>query len=175
MAVYATATGKPLTLTGAGAIPAGSTTQRPGPDQEWHRDRWVDSLSRRLIKLKVLKRALIEEGYTAYLLSGFTSIALGKVHRYDSALTDQVTLNRLVQSGLSGLVACRNRIGARTLTKHSAEQLHQVHQDLLHFQQQARAQAEHLKSQLDQALQQQDQSAMNRIQWCAPQHPYACV
>lgn len=172
--VYDTATGKALTLTGTGAIPGGYTTQRPGPDQRWDRGRWVDGLATQLIKLKVLKRALIEEGYAAYIVGGFDCAALGKMHRYDSALTDQVTLKRLLHSGLPGMVACRNRIGARVMILHSAEQLHKVHQDLMRFKQQARQQAEHLKNQLDHALKNQNQAAMNRIEWRAPEPTHAC-
>jgi hypothetical protein len=166
--VYSTRTRRPLTLTGVGPIPHGYTLQRPGPDQQWVKGRWVDDLSTQLAKLQALKLALIDEGYAAFIAAGFSCAALGYVHHYNNALKDQVNLTDLVQSGLPGRLACGNKHGAKLLLWHSTEQLQAVQHDRMRFKQQALRQAEHLKNVLAQALSAQDLPAVKRMEWKKP-------
>lgn len=168
LVVYDTTTRKPLTITGVGPIPHGYTTQRPEPDQQWKKGRWVDDLPTQLAKLHPLKLALINDGCTTFIASGFNSKALGKTYRYDSALEDQVNLTGMIQSGLDGLCACRNSSGTKALIEHSTNQLQAVGQDLVKFKQQALQHAEQLKAELAKALADQDLTAMKRIEWKAP-------
>lgn len=168
LVIYDTQTRQPLTLTGIGPIPNGYTTQRPEPDQQWKKGRWVDDLPTQLAKLHALKLAQINEGCAAFIDSGFNSKALGKSNYYDNTLADQVHLTGLIQSGLSGLLACRNSMGAKTLLEHTSEQLREVNQDLVRFRQKALQQAEQLKAALTKALAEQDLTAMKDIQWKAP-------
>ncbi|MBB6158526.1 hypothetical protein HDC30_005784 [Pseudomonas sp. JAI115] len=168
LVVYDTQTRQPLTLTGIGPIPNGYTTQRPEPDQQWKKGRWVDDLPTQLAKLHVVKLALINEGCAAFIAGGFSSKALGKPYRYDSTLEDQVNLTAMIQSGLDGLCACRNSSGHKALIEHSTNQLQTVGQDLVKFKQQALQRAEQLKAELAQTLAEQDLAAMKQIEWRPP-------
>ena len=166
--VYNTTNREPLTLTGVGPIPNGYTTQRPEPDQLWKNGRWVDDLDTQLSKLHTLKLELINDGCAAYIVSGFTSDALGDTHDYDSALQDQVNLTGMILSGYEGLCACTDTAGEKAFREHSAAQLHRVGQHLVMFKQSALQQAEALKRDLAQALVDKDLVAMKAIEWSPP-------
>lgn len=166
--VYNTTNREPLTLKGPGPIPNGYTTKRPEPDQIWKNGRWVDDLDTQLAKLIPLKLELINDGCAAHIVAGFSSDALGELHRYDSTMEDQVNLTGMILSGLTGLCSCSDATGDKALREHSAEQLHVVGRHVVVFKQSALQQSERLKIALYQAMTEKNLVAMKAIEWSPP-------
>lgn len=166
--VYNTANREQLTLSGVGPIPNGYTTKRPEPDQIWKNGRWVDDLNTQLAKLYPLKLDLINNGCSAYIVSGFSSDALGEAHCYDSTMEDQVNLTGMILSGLAGLCACTDSAGDKTFREHNTKQLRVVGKHLVTFKQSALQQAERLKIALYQAMTDKDLETMKTLEWSPP-------
>lgn len=166
--VYDTTTGAARTLRGLEPIPSGYTLQRPEPGQIWKADRWVDDIDTLLSKLYLKKIDTFNSACAHYIVSGFSSDALGEWHRYDSALEDQINLYGLVVSGLDALCPCYFDDNTKVFREHLATQLAIVGQHLVQHKQAALAQTERLKNQLRQMLEDQDLSAMKALEWSMP-------
>lgn len=168
LVVYSITDGEPTTITGMGPIPSGYTLKKPGPDQVWKNGDWVDDTATILARLYQEKLAEISTGCTHYIEGGYSSDALGDLHRYGSTLEDQVNLTSLVFSELDGDYPCSGADGMRQYVTHSREQLLQVNKDLVQFKQSALRHADQLKRDLADALQAKKIKAMRAITWTVP-------
>lgn len=168
LVVYSIATGESLELNGFQEIPTGYTVKQPGPGQVWKNGEWVDDTAAILAKLYKDKLAAISQGCAQHIEGGYESAALGEPHFYASSLEDQVNLTGLIFSGLDGAYPCAAADGVRRYILHTAEQLHLVNRDLVRFKQVALQQADRLKQDLTQALQDEDLDAMRAVEWTVP-------
>ncbi|OLF56571.1 hypothetical protein [Pseudomonas chlororaphis] len=166
--IYSTTTGEPQTLNGVGPIPSGYTTKQPGPDQVWKNGEWVDDIGAILDALYKQKLQAINSGCSQYIEGGFTSRALGAVHHYSNAMDDQLNLTSLIISGLDSDYACSDVDQVREFRPHTAQQLREVGQDQVRFQQAALQHANDLKQALATALKGKKLKAMQAIEWTPP-------
>ena len=100
------ATGEPRTLEGFEPLPAGFTLEKPGPNQIWKDGEWVDDIDAVLAALYDNKQQAIGVAYSRYVAGGFSSDALGELHRYGSTIDDQVDLNGQVLLGMDDIYPC---------------------------------------------------------------------
>lgn len=148
-----------------GALPSDLTTMaRPSAAHTWINGTW----SLDLAQLHAGKMAEINAACTAGITGGFASSALGTTHRYGSALDDQLNLTGLILSGVDSVCACRDEQGVKAYRPHTAAQLRQVGDDFTTFKLVWLRQANTLKQQLDQALDNADRLALEAITWTAP-------
>lgn len=166
--VYSMQTGEPLTVEGQGPIPSGYTMKKPGPDQVWKDDEWVDDINAILAALHAQKLEDIAQACNRYIEGGFTSDALGALHHYNSELTDQINLTGLMLSELDSGYSCYDDQHVKAFRPHTATQLNQVGKDLTRFKQAALQHADNLKQALGEALRAKKLNAMRAIQWTPP-------
>lgn len=166
--VYHTVSGQPTTLQGSEPMPAGYTMKKPGPGQIWKRGRWVDDQATILADHQRIQLDAITANCAAYIVSGFSSDALGEQHRYDSAIEDQVNLLSAVFSAMDGLCTCADPDGVKKLRAHTVAQLHTVSQHFSAFRQAALQQAEQLKAAVADAVANKDLKALQAITWTQP-------
>ncbi|AKA22054.1 hypothetical protein [Pseudomonas chlororaphis] len=168
LVVYSITTTEPKTITGLGPIPSGYTVKKPGPDQVWKNGEWVDDIGAILDALYKQKLQAINSACGHYIESGFTSRALGSIHRYSNAMDDQLNLTSLIISGLDAEYACSDVDQVREFRPHTAQQLREVGQDQVRFQQAALQHANDLKQALATALKNKKLKAMQAIEWTPP-------
>ncbi|UVK90202.1 hypothetical protein LOY52_09065 [Pseudomonas sp. B21-051] len=166
--VYDTATGEPRTLEGFEPVPAGHTMNKPGPNQIWKNGGWVDDIDAVLAALRDKKLQMIGADCAEYVAGGFNSSALGDVHRYSSAIDDQVNLNAQVLLGLDDVYPCTGVDQVLAFRPHTIAQLQKVSHDLVRFRQAAQQQAEALRQAVAGALKDKDLKAMKAITWTPP-------
>lgn len=166
--VYNTDTGEPRTLEGFEPVPAGFTMKKPGPNQIWKNGEWVDDIDAVLAALRDEKLQAIAADCAAYIAGGFNSIALGEVHRYSSAIDDQVNLNGQVLLGMDDTYPCYDADKVLAFRPHTIAQLQRVSYDLVRFRQAAQQQAETLRQAVASALKDKDLKAMKAITWTPP-------
>ena len=163
--VYNTESGEPRILEGFERIPSGYTMKKPGPNQVWKNGAWVDDIDAVLTALQGQKLLMIEADYTAFIAGGFNSKALGEVHRYSSAIDDQVDLNGQVLLGMDGVYPCYDDQHVKAFRPHTIAQLQRVSQDLVRFKQGAQQHADSLRETLDKARQSKDLKMMKAVTW----------
>ncbi|QXE10790.1 MULTISPECIES: hypothetical protein [Pseudomonas] len=166
--VYNTATGEPRTLEGFEPVPAGHTMNKPGPNQIWRDGQWVDDIDAVLAALQDQKLQAIGAGCATYIAGGFNSSALGDVHRYSSAIDDQVNLNAQVLLGVDDVYPCTGADQVLAFRPHTIAQLQKVSHDLVRFRQAAQQCAESLRQAVDKALKDKNLKAMKAITWTPP-------
>lgn len=166
--VYSIYTGEVRTLEGFEPLPAGFTLKKPGPNQIWKDGEWVDDIDAVLAVLHDNKQQAIGAAYSQYIAGGFNSDALGEVHRYSSAIDDQVDLNGQVLLGLDDVYPCYDVDQVKAFRPHTIAQLQKVSQDLVRFKQAAMQHGDSLRQTLVKALDDKDLKAMKAIAWTPP-------
>lgn len=166
--VYSIDTGEARTLEGFEPLPAGYTLEKPGPNQIWQDGEWVDDIDAVLAALYDTKQQAIGAAYSQYVAGGFSSDALGEVHRYSSAIDDQVDLNGQLLVGLDDVYPCYDVDQVKAFRPHTIAQLQKVSQDLVRFKQAAMQHADSLRQTLAKALDDKDLKAMKAINWTPP-------
>jgi len=166
--VYSIDTGETRTLEGFEPLPAGYTLKKPGPNQIWKDGEWVDDINAVLAVLHDNKQQAIGAAYSQYIAGGFNSDALGELHRYSSAIDDQVDLNGQVLLGLDDVYPCFDADQVKAFRLHTIAQLQKVSQDLVRFKQAAMQHADSLRQTLANALDDKDLQAMKAITWTPP-------
>lgn len=99
------------------------------------------------------------------ITSGFESLALGAVHRYDSQLNDQLNLTGAILLDLDMPYACRDAADINAFRQHTAEQLRQVGNDFTLYRMQLLQKANGLKQRLEQAVADDDLTAVEAVTW----------
>ncbi|WP_039013064.1 hypothetical protein [Pseudomonas brassicacearum] len=166
--VYSIDTGERRTLAGFEPVPAGYTMKKPGPNQIWKDGEWADDIDAVLAVLYDYKLQAIGVACSQYINGGFNSNALGELHRYSSAIDDQVDLNGQVLLGLDDIYPCYDSNQVKAFRPHTIAQLQKVSQDLVRFKQAAGQHADSLRQALASALNDKDLKAMEAIAWTAP-------
>jgi hypothetical protein len=166
--VYSIDTSEARTLEGFEPLPAGYTLKKPGPNQIWKDGEWVDDIDAVLAVLHDNKQQAIDAAYSQYIAGGFNSDALGELHRYSSAIDDQVDLNGQVLLGLDDVYPCYDVDQVKAFRRHTIAQLQKVSQDLVRFKQAAMQHADSLRQTLAKALDDKDLQAMKAITWTPP-------
>lgn len=166
--VYSIDTGEPRTLEGFEPLPAGFTLEKPGPNQIWKDGEWVDDIDAVLAALYENKQQAIGVAYSQYVAGGFSSDALGELHRYGSTIDDQVDLNGQVLLGMDDIYPCYDVDQVKAFRAHTIAQLQNVSQDLVRFKQAAMQHADSLRQALAKALDDKDLKAMKAITWTPP-------
>jgi hypothetical protein len=166
--VYSIDTGEARTLEGFEPLPAGYTLKKPGPNQIWKDGEWGDDIDAVLAALYDNKQQAIGDAYSQYIASGFNSDALGELHRYSSAIDDQVDLNGQVLLGMDDVYPCFDADQVKAFRPHTIAQLQKVSQDLVRFKQAAMQHADSLRQILAKALDDKNLKAMKAITWTPP-------
>lgn len=94
-------------------MPISYTLKKLGPGQIWKRGRWVDDQATILADQERIQFDAITANCAAYIVSGFSSDALGEQHRYNIGLEDQVNLLSAVFSAMDGLCSCTDPDGVK--------------------------------------------------------------
>lgn len=163
--VYRTDTGAEERYDQLGPLPSGLTLkERPSPSYCWSKGNWVPNLS----YVHQQQTTAINDACSAEITGGFWSSGLGEPHRYSSEQSDQLNLIGVIQRGLDSPYACRDAQGSKEFRLHTAAQLRQVGDDLTVYKLHLLQWADHLKQQLDAALEGSDLPALEAITWTAP-------
>lgn len=115
-----------------------------------------------------LKRSEINTACEQAITAGFVSSALGEVHRYDSALEDQLNLQGAVIRNQDADYPCAGEDGIVRFRPHAAAQLQRVSDDFTVFKHALLLRANELKGLLDEALAIGDAGVIEAIAWSAP-------
>lgn len=107
----------------------------------------------------------IDRACESMITAGFTSPALGELHRYSSELTDQLNLTGSIQAGVDMPYPCYDEQGLKAFRDHTASQLRQAGDDFTLYRLQLLQRANEIKQQLDQALVNGDVDALQAITW----------
>jgi hypothetical protein len=169
LTAYNTATRAPVHIDRLGPLPAGYTLKEPGANQVWKNAEWTDDIPATVVRLYTEKLQAINTACEQSIIAGFTSTALGAMHRYSSQLDDQLNLMGAILRGLEMPYACRNEQDVKAFRMHSAEQLRQIGDDFTQYKLQRLQQANTLKQQLEQAQAASDILALEAINWEAVQ------
>ena len=165
LTVYNTATGDPLVIERAGAIPAGYTLEVPGPGQIWGDGHWVDDIPTVLELRYSTQMSAVNSACLQEITGGFWSAALGDRFFYESQIEDQLNLTGLILRGLGGGYVCRDESGVKDFRDHSSDQLLQVGNEFTEFKLQRLRKANDLKQTLAAARAASDLDALNAVSW----------
>lgn len=127
------------------------------------------SLDEQLVQEHAAKVQELSAACEAAITSGFTSDALGTLHRYDSQLEDQINLTSALLNDQPTLYPCRDDSGAKQFLEHTPEQLRAVSSAFAAFKLKLLQQNNVLKEQADQALAGGELEALQAITWSLPQ------
>ncbi|PPS26394.1 hypothetical protein BVY11_22445 [Pseudomonas amygdali pv. morsprunorum] len=160
--VYRTNSGRAEHYDQLGPLPEGYTASaQPSADHRWQDGAWVIDLTA-LHTRRVLE---INQACEASIIKGFCSSALGSPFNYDSQLEDQLNLNGVILWGADTAYACRDEEGKKIFRLHTGAQIREVGGDFTAFKLQLLQRANDLKQRLDEALDANDVSAFEAIQW----------
>jgi hypothetical protein len=122
----------------------------------------VDPPPPTLDEVRAGKTAEINAACAASIVGGFTSLALGTLHTYDSALEDQLNLIGAVGLDVDLPYRCADAAGVKEFRPHTAAQLKQVAADGAAIKLAALEKAATLKAQVQAAA---DAAAVEAVAW----------